>query len=66
MRGKVCRKEQRAVPEGVQNSVSRAPALQADVFFQAPGEVDRHLRQRQVPVLRRVRPALEGEQRGQV
>jgi len=31
---------------------------QADVSIQSPGEVNRQLRQRQIPILNRVRPAL--------
>ncbi|SDT88720.1 Transposase IS200 like [Halopseudomonas salegens] len=48
----------RATREGVQNSVSPTAASQTDVFVQALGEVDGHLRQRQVPVLNGVGPAL--------
>ena len=42
--------------EGVQNSVS-ASSSQADVAVQPVGEVDRQLRQREVPVLDRMGPA---------
>ena len=44
--------------EGVLNSVSANQPSQANIVVQPPREVDRHLRQRQIPVLYRVRPAL--------
>ncbi len=50
----------RLLLEGVQNSVSASS--QADVLFEPAREVDRQLRQREIPVLYRVRPALGGFQ----